>query len=267
MLPNNEQTAVMTIEVGMTQQPESYTSVRRSVTLPVFVKPGDDITAIAKSKMAEAVKIVEDSIDDDFERGHGASAKYSDEPRYNYIRWPEKSIAVIIPANNEPPRGWSKLQLVEKNHRLAHLKKNLSRYGTILDCSQDFTALQVYPEICHGLLTWQPKHKIIILTAFEKDPPDSFKKQYFTNDWGGGWGRDGKIDFYENLIEWAKEKAEKQDSELYICWDGDLSLIPPPAPPAPPEPDEDDEDEDEDDEDEDEDDEDEDDEDEDEIPL
>ena len=38
--------AVMMIEFGVTRQPESYQSVRCSVSLPVFVEPGDDVHAL-----------------------------------------------------------------------------------------------------------------------------------------------------------------------------------------------------------------------------
>ena len=252
-MSNEEQTAVMTIEVGMTQQPESYTSVRRNITLPIFVKPGDDITTIARAKMAEAVKIVEDSIDDDFERGHGISAKYSNEPRYDYIEWIRKGIAVIVPTNSEPPRGWSELRLVERNHRLAHLKKILNHYQTVIDCSQNFTALESYPEIYHGKLIWQPYYKIAILTEDEKEPNNSFKQQYKTETWSNNnWYEDNEKNFYEDLIEWAKKRAEEKECTLYICWNGNLDLIPPPTitQPPEPEPDEDEDDEDEDDDDE-----------------
>jgi len=259
-MSNQVETTVITIEVGMTQQPESYTNVKRNITLPIFVKADDDITAIARAKMAEAVKIVENSIDDDFERGHGASAKYSDEPRYDYLYWNKKKLIVIIPSNlndEEIPQGWHHLNKERRNDRLEFLKKTIKKRKdlknhTILDCNQDFNALENYPEIYHGLLTWQPKHKIAILTDFEIDLPEEFKKKYPTTNWGSGWGRAGEIDFYENLINWAKEKAEEENCQLYICWEGDLSQVPPPITQPKPEPEPKDEEEDDDEEDDDE---------------
>ena len=100
--------AVMMIAFGVTRQPESYQSVRCSVSLPVFVEPGDDVHALLQLHLMVAKAQVRAEVDDEFERGYEAPAPYSAEPRFQLmIHRPEK-LALIVPEGIKEalPEAW-----------------------------------------------------------------------------------------------------------------------------------------------------------------
>lgn len=96
MEEQNNQTAVMMIEVGVTRQPKQYQSVRVGVNLPVFVRQEDNITVLLGDNLALAMWAVRQQVDDEFET-YDEPAPYELGPRYMLLVCGDEQMMAIVP--------------------------------------------------------------------------------------------------------------------------------------------------------------------------
>lgn len=228
--PVVEHLAVMHVDYGITRQPEAYASIKASVSMPIFIHPGDDVLEILNNTIEAVRQQLQDEIDDEFE-SYGYQAPYSPEPRYVCRRTIGSKIIAIFPqhAAGLPP-VWSELPYEHNGHRLSYIHARIDEKSgecDVIDCADgNFKKLPKLQK-CH---VWRHiDSKIAVITLQSSDIPQSVRHSYEPK-WN--WGKVQFLDTPEQVMKDAI--AHTGEFNLFDCRDGDFTKLPPPPPPADP---------------------------------
>lgn len=236
MMEQQNNTAVMMIEFGVSRQPESYQNVRCTVTLPVFVQPGDNVAEVLQEQMQLVKAVVRAQVDDEYERGYDKAAVYSTEPRFTALLAREAKVLVIAPAHlvEEMPEPWERECRKEyRGHRLGHILAASAREYprfTVVDCTDG---------------DWGDLPPLEPLTVWKYRPVDEKKEKRFwvlvkrgvdfnRKDYAGWWNYDEyfRVDSAAFWVEQA-EQAARDGATLFPCTDGVFDTLPQPVKPEP----------------------------------
>lgn len=231
--PNEEPLAVMHVDLSITRQPESYQSVRAAVSLPVFVRPGDDLESLIDETLATARAQIHEEINREFE-AHGYAAPYGEDTRYSLVRIPrEPKLFAIVPYDSLKclPNGWDAAETVEYGrHRYAHIRKLLSKRepSGFWDCSE----MNVYdlPELVRVVIWQNEKNKLEIVTPGTDWPAVHLPEEIVTR-----YGYFRAINYVARLENMQSIINEHRTDgyALFDCRDGDFSRLPEPKQPEP----------------------------------
>lgn len=237
MMEQQNNIAVMTIEFGLTRQPESYENVRVNIKIPVFVTPGDNLSDLLAEQLYIVKATARAQVDDEFERGHGRPAPYSCEPRFTALVAKEARVLVIVPDEqmDDLPEAWrSNCHKEYRGHRLGFILERCGRdyrNYTLVDCTdEDWSKLPNLEQLV--LWKYRPdsrvqESKFWVLGKREMEIPS--KNEYF------GWWN---YEEYFRLNDGALRReliaaAAKAGAALFDCTDGAFEILPQPVQPEP----------------------------------
>lgn len=237
MMEQQNNTAVMMIEFGVSRQPESYQSVRCQVTMPVFVQPGDNVANMLLDQMHIIKATVRAQVDDEYERGHDKPAPYSSEPRFTLLVAREAKIMVLVPADQveDVPEAWRhECHKEYRGHRLGHILEQSGREYrrfTLVDCSDgDWSNLPpLEPMTVWKYRPANAEHEDRFWVIVRQGVEIPNKKEY-----PGWWNYDQHFRvnngaFWEEQVE----AAHKAGAGLFDCTDGAFDFLPQPVKPGP----------------------------------
>jgi uncharacterized protein YbdZ (MbtH family) len=224
MEEQNNQTAVMMIEVGVTRQPRQYQSVRVGVNLPVFVRQEDNLTVLLGYNLVLAMWAVRQQVDDEFET-YDEPAPYSPEQRYMLLVCDDEQMMAIVPEQNKDglPGGWREVHTAHKGHRLAYIQRNapyeMGKYNLIDATAGDLTQL---PPLRVFRVFRGSQDKLWILKN-EDDPftPEQYEGYFSSTQY---------VRLYnERFLAELRAKAEAAGAAFFDCTDGDFGKLPQPS--------------------------------------
>lgn len=227
-IPNSEPMAILQVEYAISRQPIPYNNVRCAITLPVFVRPTDNMDEQVFNAFQKARLAVQNEIDQQFET-YDEPAPYSLEPRFKLLNLGNHN--AIVPnevALADLPNNWRNAGTDAANRRLAYLRK---RYPQAIDCSGEnydrLPLLQFY----NFLYNTNPQVSLVLWV--KEDPSDDIYT-YLRENYPGhfyrqstGYCTEAKaLDKLNQLIE------GKGELTIIDLRDGDWAKLPPPPPPA-----------------------------------
>lgn len=221
---------MMHVDLSITRQPESYQSVRAAVSLPVFVRPGDDLEALIAETLDQARAQIHEEINREFE-GHNYAAPYGDDPRYRLVRIPdEKKLFAILPADiplEDMPNGWDMAEEREfQNHRLPKLRQLLKKYkpSGVWDCSEEHDVDEL-PQLERVILWRNDNHEFYLLTTGDDWPSVNLPAEIVTKY---GYFRSSRYIARQENMQSIINEHRKDGYALFDCRDGDFSRLPEP---------------------------------------
>jgi len=227
--------AVLQVEYAISRQPVPYNNVRCAITLPVFVRPTDNLDEQVFNAFQKARLAVQEEIDKQFET-YDEPPPYSLEPRYKLLHL--GNCTAIVPNEVELadlPNNWSEAGWDAARRRLADLRR---RYPNAIDCSgENYDRLP----LLHSYTFLYNTNPQVSLVLWLKEEPGDERYTYLRENYPGHFYRQssGYCTKAEALDKLNKLIADKGELAIIDLRDGDWTkLPPPPAPAEPPPPDE-----------------------------
>lgn len=230
-IPNSEPMAILQVVYAISRQPIPYNNVRCAITLPVFVRPTDDIDEQVFHAFQKARLAVQKEIDQQFET-YDEPAPYSLEPRYKLLHL--GNYTAIVPnevALADLPNNWRNAGTDAADHRLAYLRK---RYPQAIDCSGEnydrLPLLQFY----NFLYNTNPQ---VSLVLWVKEDPSEECYTYLRENYPGHFYRQSSYCTEAKALDKLNKMiADKGELTIIDLRDGDWGKLPPPPPSPPAEP-------------------------------